>query len=264
MEITYYPKQKTILEKGLSISFLFHIFVIVFIILEAQFFTTEKIDFSNAVRVDLVGLPDKIDNTPQPLPEAANKPEEAVAEKNPDSIVEQKLEPVDVTQDKKVLPDKLQEKKIDPEAISFDKKDVKKQQSALDKIKSLQAIEKLKNEVQVAKPALVKGSVLSPGTSLSGLNKLQHSGFILQIDKHIKSNWALPQWLTNKNYKAQVIVKFDENGIVISKQLVKSSGNPAYDEVALETIDRSSPFPKPPEKFSAIFKFDGILVGFPE
>lgn len=263
MEITYYPKQKTILEKGLSISFLFHIFVIVFIVLEAQFFSTEKIDFSTAVRVDLVGLPDKIDNTPQPLPEAASTTEESATEKTPE-IVETKVDTADAVQDKKVLPDKLTEKKVDPEAISFDKKDVKKQQSALDKIKSLQAIEKLKNEVQAAKPALVKGSVLSPGASLSGLNKLQHSGFIQQIDKHIKSNWALPQWLTNKNYKAQVIVKFDENGIVTSKQLVKSSGNPAYDEVALETIDRSSPFPKPPEKFSAIFKFDGILVGFPE
>lgn len=258
METTYYPQEKLIekkndLKKGLSLSFFFHIFVVTFIILEARLFTSEPIDFSSAVRVDLVGLPDKIE--PQV---AASEPEVKAPEEKPVEKVEEKLE------DKKALPDKKVEPKKEPDAISFDKKAEKKQQSALDKIKSMQAIDKIKNEVAQTSPTLAKGRVISPGSALSGLNKIQHGEFISQIDRHIKNNWSLPQWLTNKNYRAQVLVKVDENGNLTSKQLVRSSGNPAYDEVALATIDKSSPFPKPPEKFSAILKYDGILVGFPE
>lgn len=258
METTYYPQEKIIekkndLKKGLSLSFFFHIFVVTFIILEARFFTSEPIDFSSAVRVDLVGLPDKIE------------PQASVAEPEAKTVEEKPVEkPQEKPEEKKALPDKKLEIKKEPDAISFDKKDIKKQQSALDKIKSMQAIDKIKNEVAKSPAAPTKGSVISPGSSLSGLNKIQHGEFISQIDRHIKNNWSLPQWLTNKNYRAQVLVKFDENGMLTSKQLVRSSGNPAYDEVALSTIDKSSPFPKPPEKFSAILKYDGILVGFPE
>lgn len=254
----YYPQKKLAINKGLSISLVCHFLVVTILVMEAKIFTSQPIDFSSAVRVDLVGMPDKVD--PKQMPEIEKPAEEVKAEP-----AAKPAEPIAEKNEEKAMPKKVDPPK-DKDAISFSKADQKKQQSALDKIKSMQAIDKIKNEVnnKPAATAPVKGNVISPGSSLTGLNQLQHSNFISQIDKHIKNHWTLPQWLANKNYRAQVLVKFDERGLVIAKRLVKSSGNPAYDEVAMETIDKSSPFPSPPDKFSAIFKYDGILVGFPD
>ena len=82
--------------------------------------------------------------------------------------------------------------------------------------------------------------------------------------QHIKENWTLPEWLAKKNLKAQIRVRIDDKGRIISKQLVKSSGNPAYDDIVKATIEKSEPFPVPPEKFSAVVSVNGILIGFPE
>ena len=112
--------------------------------------------------------------------------------------------------------------------------------------------------------AKVKGNVLSAGTALSGLSKLQHDTYIADLDSHIKQHWSIPEYLAKKDYKAQVRVRIDENGQIISRQISKSSGNPNYDAEVLATVDKSAPFPRPPEKFIAIVQVDGILIGFPE
>lgn len=49
-------------------------------------------------------------------------------------------------------------------------------------------------------------------------------------------------------------------GNVIRKQLVKSSGNPAFDEAALEAVERASPAPAPPERFQRLLENEGILL----
>jgi colicin import membrane protein len=80
----------------------------------------------------------------------------------------------------------------------------------------------------------------------------------------VKEKWALPEWLAKRELKAQARVRLDENGEVVFREIVRSSGNPTYDEFVLKTIDQAVPFPKPPEKFVAIIKVQGILLGFPE
>jgi colicin import membrane protein len=59
-------------------------------------------------------------------------------------------------------------------------------------------------------------------------------------------------------------VFIDSRGNILGRKIVKSSGNPSYDDEVLATIDRSAPFPAPPEKFVAIVSVEGILIGFPE
>ena len=68
----------------------------------------------------------------------------------------------------------------------------------------------------------------------------------------------------NKPFKAQVHVKFDTTGKILSRVILRSSGEPAYDEQCLEAVDRAAPFPVVPEKFSEKFKVDGVVIGFPE
>lgn len=256
MSTTYYPQPESLYKKVFLYSCLIHVALAVSFIIDAAFFSSEKIDYSTAVRVDLVGLPDKIVN-PSAVTEPA--PKEAMPEKP--TVPEAKVveAPKDIA--------KKEAAQVDPDSVKIEKDAKKKQSSALDKIKSMQALDKIKNEVSKEKPkaaAQVKGNVIAPGTALSGLSQLQHNSYIGQIDQHIKNNWALPQWMSNKNFKAQVLVKFNEQGQIISRVIAKSSGNGIYDDLALDTIDKSAPFPAPPEKFTDIFKYQGILVGFPE
>ncbi|WP_413585991.1 TonB family protein [Bdellovibrio sp. HCB274] len=258
------------LNRGLAISFGLHVGLLVFFIVKATFFTPEAIDFTQAVRVDMVGLPDKLDpNNLPPKPEAKENPKPAP---KPEPVVEKPAEkkPEPVKPEVK-LPTK-QDKKDD--GVNLEK--VKsKQNDALDKLKAMAAIEKLKEEAKKPAPvsgtgkstadaAPIKGNQVSPGTSLTGLTKLQHDTYGADLDRHIKQHWALPEWLAKRDLKAQARVYIDSRGNILDRKIVKSSGNPEYDEQVLATLDRSAPFPAPPEKFQSLVSVDGILIGFPE
>lgn len=268
------------LKRGLAVSFAIHAAILSMFTLKAVFFTPKPIDFSQAIRVDMVGLPDKVQPedltapaTKNPAPQAKAPPEE----KKPEPIKEtpkkevKKAEPV-VAEKKPTLP-----AKPDNEAINLDKVKAK-QQSALDKLKAMAALEKIKEEVQTEKPqktastttgaqagtAPVKGNVVSPGNSLTGLAKLEHENYAGLLDKHIKEHWYLPEFLAKRNYKAQVLVKIDQNGRIIEKKIIKSSDNPDYDDSVLQTIQKSEPFPAPPDRLVDVVAVSGIIIGFPE
>lgn len=254
------------LSSGIAVSFAIHAVIISFFTLKAVFFQAESIDFSQAVRVDMVALPDKITNE---LPPAPAKPESKpqLPEKKPEAPpVEKAVEKVV----KKTPPPKT----VKEDGVNLEK--VKNQQkNALDKLKAMAALEKIKQEASASKaaesskssvtePAKVKGNILSPGTSLTGLAKMQHENFASDLDRHIKQHWSLPEWLAHRDFKAQARVFIDSRGNILDRKIVKSSGNPSYDDEVLATIDRSAPFPAPPEKFIAIVSVEGILIGFPE
>lgn len=259
IESTYYPKPRTHFSTGFFISLLGHGILIGFFAFEAFLFTSEKIDFTSAVRVDLVALPDKLPPpAAQPTPPAeSTKPQEVTPPA-----------PVEAAKPPEPLP--VKKPVVDKDTVKIEKNTKKKQQSAIEKLKAMEALNKIKEDVKkdnlktANKSQPIKGAVLSPGTALTGINKLQEQNYISQLDQHIKANWALPSWLQNKGYRTQIRVQFDEKGNLVSRYVVKPSGNPTYDEMALATIDKSVPFPAPPEKFTSIFRVDGILIGFPE
>ncbi len=264
-------------ENGIWYSLAFHFFVFSIFILQNVFFEGEKIDYESAIRVDIVGLPDKLIPTPQ---ETSNKLPDNLPEKTPDKIPEnhpeKQMEKIaEKLPEKKPVPD-LEAIRLTKEKQALDAKaNQKKQVEAIDKIKKISAIDKIKSELESEQTKKIasnqtqnkfqyKGSVLNPGTELTGLNKLQHENYVALLDKKIKENWTLPQWLSNKDLTAQALIKIDENGVVIYNQIFKTSGNTTYDDFVLETIHKSSPFPKPPEKFLALVGVKGILIGFPE
>lgn len=241
--------ENSVFRSSLKLSLGAHILVLLFFTVKALVLPDDAIDYSSAIRVDIVALPDKLD--PQQV--ELVKPEEK-AEK-----------PIAQPQEKEV---EIQKK--EPDTISI-KKSKSKQQEALDRLKKMSAIDRIKNEVEtnnkkanaLEKVAQVKGNILAAGTSLSGLNKLQHDQYISDLDAKIKRNWTKPRWIKDE-LKARVRIKIDQNGNLISKVLEVSSGEPAYDDLVLETIDRSAPFPAPPEKFIDIAAVRGILIGFPD
>jgi colicin import membrane protein len=76
------------------------------------------------------------------------------------------------------------------------------------------------------------------------------------------NNWSAPAYFKNRGLKTHVMVRFDENGNILAKDIVKSSGNPAFDELVLVAIQKSSPVPAPPAKFSKIASVEGFLFRF--
>lgn len=253
------------LAKGLKVSLGLHLALVAFFTVRTVFFEPEKIDYAAAVRVDIVGLPDKIQE--QQLPP---KVEEAAK-------VEPKPEPAQKSPPQEVKVEKpLKVPKKDTEAINLNK-EKNKQKEALEKLKALAAIEEMKKEVEKENKKMaglgapnnsaatkIKGNVLSPGTALTGLSKLQHDSYLSSLDQQIKQHWYLPEWLAKKPLRTQIRLKLDERGSILSREIVLSSGNSSYDELALETIDKSAPFAPPPEKFVSIVSVNGLLIGFPE
>ena len=279
IELEQEPQQIDRLNRGLVISFALHVGLVLFFVVKTVFFTPETIDFSQAIRVDMVGLPEKVDpKTLAPKSEAKENPKPALPDKEPpkpeEKVVEKKPEPVKQPKAEPVkVPPKTAKK---DDGVNLEK--VKhQQQSAIDKLKAMAALEKIKEDVANSKPKTppgtgkaaagaqqIKGNVLSAGTALTGLSKLQHDTYAADLDAHIKQNWFVEEWLAKRDLKAQARVFIDARGYILGRKIVKSSGNPSYDDAVLTAIDKSSPFPPPPEKFVSIVGVDGILIGFPE
>ncbi len=254
-------------RSGIIWSLLAHVILISFFAIKAFFFTAESIDFTQAVRVDIVGLPDKLNDIVPPAP-AVEESKQTSAEETAKDIP--KDAPKEKPQEVKVKEVKVKESEApktatkDADAVNLNKLK-SKQQMAVEKLKALSAIDKIKKETAAEKAAVkIRGNEISPGTALRGLSKLQHEAYAADLDRHIKQNWALPEWLTKRDLKAQAKVFIDSKGNIINRKIIRSSGNPSYDDEVLATIDRSSPFPTPPDKFVKLVSAEGILIGFPE
>lgn len=224
-------------------------------------FPEPLLDLSQAVRVDMVALPD-----PQALPE---KVEEILKEPTPPpkEPVQEKPEPAEKPTPVEAKPEKKAAAKPEADAINI-KKVKDKQKAALEKLKKQSAIDKIKEDLKKEnekKPTVVfKGRVLSAGTVPTGLDKLQSENYLAQLDAHIKQHWTLPQWLIGKPFKARIHVKFDEQGKILFKKIVVSSGQPTYDEYCLKAIEDAEPFPAVPAKFAELYKVDGVQFAFPD
>lgn len=236
------------LSKPVAVSAASHVALVLLFLIKAYLAPSEAIDLRDAIRVDMVGLPEKQQQLPQK--------EIAPAPKAPPPVAKPKPEPV-------------KEKPKAPEAPKVDlhhKKDLAKtQKNALNEIKAMEALDKLKNEMAAkatAKP--VKGNQVNAGNSLTGMEKIEFNRYFQTVEEKIRGNWSLPQWLIDAQLKAQVRVLIDENGNVKKKQVLKSSGNPDFDDHMLDAIDKSSPFPPPPDRLRGVLNETGIVFNFPQ
>lgn len=254
-------------KRYVKVSLILHLGLFLVLTIKATFFTEPPIQFDKAIRVDMVGLPDKVQEippAPAPAPAEPPKPEKVaeVPKEEPKPVA--KVEPP-----KQKMPAKLKEK--DPEAINLEKTK-SKQKQALEKLRQMEALDKIQRDLEkennkkaaqaLAKPVKFKGNVLSSGSELTGVSKLQAATYIGDVHKHILSNWTLPEYLKNRKLRTDVMVRFDEGGNILSKDIVRSSGNPTFDEMVLVAIQKSSPVPTPPAKFSKIATVEGFLFRF--
>ncbi len=237
------------------ISITVHGILFLVLTLKIVLFPSEPIEFKRAVRVDVVDLPDKVISELKKVEQKAKKqPKEPEKPKAPE-------------------PKKPEPKPKAPEPAK-PKVDFKKsQKSAFERLKNLR-----KNKKQEAEPVAgsdlkavkqietiqYKGNILAAGTSLTGINKLQHDEYLDRVDDHVKKYWNLPEWLASSNLSAKIVVYLDKRGFVKSAKLTQSSNNTIFDQKVLESIKQASPFPQPPNKFENILEVDGLELRFPD
>jgi colicin import membrane protein len=260
------------MSKALGFSLIAHGLIVALFTVKAFLMPEEALDYQSAIRVDIVGLPEKYDPNKVLPPEPTSKVEEKQKEQTKEEAPPpKKIEDVKEPVKNQPVPVAKPTKNADADAINLNKTKAK-QADALKKLKAMSALEEIANEVgkgekkknQESSSKLIRGNVIASGSDLTGLSKLQHDSYIGVIDRHVKKFWAIPQWLANKNLKAQARIKIDDEGNIIEKTIAKSSGNSSYDDAVLETIEEASPFPKPPDKFARLVNIEGILLGFPE
>ena len=242
--------------------------IALFIILKSLVFPGDPVIIAPALRVDLVGLPDilkkDLANVPKTLPKSDL--EEKLAEAARDA---KKIKPVPAEEvakpDEMVLEPKKVEKKEKIEKTEK-KETAKKIDTALAKIR---ALERLKDKTDDEKTddddaIVIKGNQISKGTSLSGnAREKAQSGYYDLIREALVEYWSLPTWLSREKLSAQVQMRIDPAGRVLSVKFLKNSGNPAFDEAIKGTIRDAQPLPRPPKELVDSLSDDGVIVGFP-
>jgi colicin import membrane protein len=84
----------------------------------------------------------------------------------------------------------------------------------------------------------------SPGAVGSAARSAGPSaGYAGRIMARIKPNITFTETLTQRQV-AEVLVRCAPDGLIISRRIVKSSGNPAWDEAVLKAIDKTERLPR--------------------
>lgn len=237
-------------SKFILISLGFHGIILVALTVKVMFFPADDVDFKEAVRIDVVALPEKVKDQPKP-PKVEPMPM-VVAKKDPPKPMPMKPKP-------------MKPKPMKPMPMVIAKKPVKKlkdqQNSALDRLKQQQSINKLKE--QAKKPIEYKGNAISKGDGLEGIEKLKDTSYRADLQRHIKGHWNLPEWLANANLEAKIRVKIGRRGEIIAKVFVEKSGNDVFDQQVLTALDESNPLPPPPSSMLTYYATKGARIAFP-
>jgi colicin import membrane protein len=148
-------------------------------------------------------------------------------------------------------------------------KDPKKKEESLDRLKSLQ--ESLRAEqkrkeliagINKNRPVLA-GNIVSEGYSLTGDIATDKEAFTGKIQGHVEKNFNVPSWMNSSKLKAEILVKIAPDGRLVSFSFIKSSGDSEFDLAASKAIEKSDPFPAPPESLKRVFLEEGVICGFP-
>ena len=230
-----------------------HIAVIAAFSIKTYFFD-KSISYIPSVRVDIVALPEK------QKPNANIAP---IATKQDTKVLEPSKKELPVLKDETAI-------KLDKKTPSKDKNNQEKQKNAIERLKALEKLQqdlKRQNQQNEAINKL-KGNAISKGQSrsadLTGLDRVNYSDYIGELDNHVKANWQIPAWLANQQLKARARLRIDSQGNVLEKKIISSSGNPEYDNAVLNSIMRGAPYPAPPENLAGVLEAEGIVLGFPE
>lgn len=240
----------------LVVSFSTHLLVVAVFQIGSLFTSNnDTLEIKSAMKVDMVALPDKHQQKakPKPKPKAKPKPKPAPPpEPKPEPKPKAKPKP------------KPEKPKVDKKAQedAFSKLNQADAFSKLDDIKEPEP-EENKESDNDSSDDKYKGNQILDGNSLSGLDKIEMNAYYNTLISRVQSEFIAPAFLSQKNLKCSVVVQLDERGYVLRRDIESSSGNEMFDEAALAAIDRSSPFPTPPERLQNAIARNKIIFRFP-
>lgn len=270
------------------LSFIFHVGLIGFALLNTLFFPGKPHILLPTLRVDLVDLPDVLKgaqkqkaaaNIAPPAsseikqsakPEKPPKPEvKPIVKNNAKPEKEMVFKPKPAVHNNSKINEKKLEKKLEN---NLENNLENKMKSSLARLKSIEKIteERAAEEQQEnVKPnketgSLVRGNKLSKGLSTSPeAREAAEASYYDALKDRLQENWTLPVWVARQNLAAQVRVFIDSRGHLRGFQITKSSGNVQFDDAVKFTLKASQPYPIPPAELVAGFVSQGVLVGFP-
>jgi protein TonB len=257
-------QEDQLFKRAFILSTILHLGLLIAFTVRTFFYEPQDLNLDRAIRVDLVDLPDKMATLP-PM-DAAPTTESTQAPPVTPEAKPIEAKPTEKTTSKPLPEPKSQ--KINLSDSAKQKHSSKHDQEAA--IKRLEAMQKLEAMMQdksasnARKAALIKGNVISNGSSLRGTARLDNDNYKSLLDEHVHRHWNLPQWLASANLKARIIVYIDDRGNVVRKQISRSSGNQVFDERVTLAIENASPFPAPPRQLANLLAVEGIEFGFPE
>ena len=194
---------------------------------------SKKIIIQQAVRVDIVALPD------------IEKPQKKMTQKIRSSIPDPKKK----SKPKKPMPKKkpvLKKKTPQDPTTASKKPDIEKKQEA--------------QKGNLKK----KGNQLSKGLNDGDIQNHQKkiNIYFTIITGKIKLQWKIPKYLEDQNLHTEIELKIDPSGLILEQIIVKSSKNETFDSSVLQAIRLSTPLPPPPKEIHKLLK-DGVILSFP-
>jgi len=82
------------------------------------------------------------------------------------------------------------------------------------------------------------------------------AAWMLATRRHIRAHWITPPEFREGNLQTELRVRLAEDGRVLgSPEVVRSSGNPFFDDNAVRAIRKASPLPRPPRAGNWPFVF---------
>lgn len=238
-------------QKFLVFSAIMHSSIFFMYGIKTLVFPTKTIIIPSSIRVDVVDLPDKSND--MAIAEAPSSSTPEVQKETP------KVEPKEVPAVKPKNP-------------------LDDQKRALEKIKQLAALDKIKGDLNQKPPTknsgksdtlkknlpTFKGNQITSGNSFTGIAGIASQEYWDTVKLHLQNHWALPEWLANAKLKASAVVMIDVNGRVRRSEIYQSSGNPAFDEATLAAVEAASPFPVPPDKIKDTITDSWMIFNFPD
>jgi outer membrane biosynthesis protein TonB len=252
-------KNEISLGRAIGLSIAVHIAVVAGFIVHMVIYPSEPLRLDDAIRVDIVALPDKGPKLPTSVPVVETKiPPPSPPPPEPAPLPEVKPpEPAPAPAPIVKVAPKPESPKINL------KKNKKAQDDALKRLEALEKIEHMtKSQSRPAPPPPLKGNQVSHGGSLSGVIRLEQQGYLQTIDGSVKAHWNLPGFLSNANLVARARLFIDAKGNVIKRTITQSSHNDIYDQRVLTAIDSATPLPAPPSSLVNILEVDGIELEF--
>lgn len=262
-------EEKFSLSRTVKWSMIAHGAAATLLILKTLVFPSEPPEYTPALRVDVVGLPDILKKD---LHKVRSRKSKGDAEKTEAARPAEPKKPdpdvIALKKKKEAEARKRAEEKRRAELREKreEERRRKKIKSALSRIKALDRIDKVRDggAEKAADSQVIKGNQVSRGSTLTGdAKETAETSYLDTLREQVKSNWALPVWLARQNHSAQLKIFLDSSGRVHRMRFTKPSGNRQFDDAVRQAVEDSQPFPEPPDDLKTTLLIRGVTLGFP-